>query len=145
MKKFKLFGIICLLLFLVKIIFFFPANTVVKIKLEKIENEIQKRGYKTSWVIISEKRSKWYNSILSNSVDNSLHLQGDAIDLYVFDIDGDGKFNKKDILIFKSANKYVEQLYPELSGAVGTYTNKGMPTNHMIHIDVRHSKVSFNY
>ena len=63
MKKFKLFGIICLLLFLVKIIFFFPANTVVKIKLEKINNEIQKRGYKTSWVIISEKRSKWYNTI----------------------------------------------------------------------------------
>ena len=50
MKKFKLFGIICLLLFLVKIIFFFPANTVVKIKLEKINNEIQKRGYKTSTI-----------------------------------------------------------------------------------------------
>lgn len=145
MKILKLFGSICLLLLLIKIIFFFPANPLVKIKLEKIENEIQKRGYKTSWVTISEKRTKWYNNILSNSSDNSNHLRGNAIDLYVFDIDGDGKFNNEDILIFKSANKYVEQHYPELSGAVGTYRNKGMFTKHMIHIDVSHSKVVFNY
>jgi len=109
-----------------------------------IENEISKRGYNNNWFIISGYRHGWYNKLLSNSAKDSYHLKGDAIDIYVIDINGDNIFNKEDIKIFNSANDYVESLNPELSGAFGTYTNKGYFSKHMIHLDTRGKKTRYN-
>jgi uncharacterized protein YcbK (DUF882 family) len=109
-----------------------------------IEDEVSKRGYKTNWIVISGKRSVWYNRLLSNSVDNSNHLQGKAVDIYVFDIDGDNKFNQKDIEILRSATQYVENNYPRLKGAFGTYTNKGYFSRNMVHLDVSSRSVNYN-
>lgn len=125
--------------------FFLPSNPKVNLKLSKIENEISKRGYTNNWFIISGKRSKWYNNLLSNSSKNSNHLRGNAIDVYVIDIDGDGEHTKKDIEIFESVNNYVESNNPELVGAFGTYTNRGSFSKHMIHIDTRGYKKRYNY
>jgi uncharacterized protein YcbK (DUF882 family) len=110
-----------------------------------IENEISKRGYKNNWFIISGRRNLWYNNILPNSSKDSYHLKGDAVDIYVIDINYDGVFNSKDIKIFESVNKYVESIHPELTGALGTYTTKGYFTRHMIHIDTRGYKKRYNY
>jgi uncharacterized protein YcbK (DUF882 family) len=109
-----------------------------------IEDEVSKRGYKTNWIVISGKRSVWYNRLLSNSVDNSNHLQGKAVDIYVFDIDGDNNFNQKDIEILRSATQYVENNYPRLKGAFGTYTNKGYFSRNMVHLDVSSRSVNYN-
>ena len=83
MKKLILFLSIVSFVILVKLVFFFPANKDTRLKLRMIEDEVSKRGYKTNWIVISGKRSVWYNRLLSNSVDNSNHLQGKAVDIYV--------------------------------------------------------------
>lgn len=144
MKKLILLLSIISFVILVKLIFFFPANKDVRFKLQLIEDEVAKRGYKTTWIVISGKRSVWYNNLLSNSVDNSNHLQGKAIDIYVFDIDGDNKFGKKDIEILRSATNAVESSYPRLKGGFGTYTNKGYFSRNMVHLDVRGHSVNYN-
>lgn len=145
MKKFLIFGSVIGVFLFVMYFFFNSADCEARTKLQMIDDEIQKRGYNTNWIVISGKRNRLYNNILPNSAKNSYHLHGKAIDIFVFDIDGDKKFTKKDIEIFKSANEYVENLNPNLIGAVGTYTNKGPLTRHMIHIDVRGYKKSYNY
>jgi hypothetical protein len=122
-----------------------PANELIRKKVDLIEDEIIKKGYRPNWIVISEKRSKIYNSILSNSSKTSHHLTGKAIDVYVFDINGDGTFDKKDISIVLNANNTVEKQHPELVGSFGTYTNKGYLTKHMIHLDVSGRKHKYNY
>jgi hypothetical protein len=69
----------------------------------------------------------------------SWHLKGKAIDVYVFDINGDNLFNKKDISILEQANKVVEKEHPELIGGFGDYflDINGYFTKHMIHFDTR--------
>jgi len=143
MKVKKIF-LTLIILIIIKIIFFFPANSNVNYKLYLIKNEISKRGYTNNWFIISSKRHYWYNKILLNSSKKSYHLKGDAIDIYVLDIDNDGVFNYNDIKIIESANKEVELNHPELIGALGTYTTKGYFTKHMIHIDTRGYKKRYN-
>ena len=122
-----------------------PSDRKTRVKLELIEDELSKNGYHPSWIVISEKRSKFYNSLLNNSVKNSYHLQGKAIDILVFDINRDGSFNKVDIDLFRKAVKEVEKEHPGLKGGMGTYTNRKFPTNKMIHVDTRGYTVYYNY
>jgi hypothetical protein len=121
------------------------ADESVKTKLQLIKEELIAQEYEPSWVIISEKRNSIYNSILSKSASKSCHLSGKAIDIYVFDINGDGTFDKGDIKILKMANKMVESKNPSLRGAFGDYflEKNGYFTKHMIHIDTR--GISFYY
>ena len=137
--------IIIFILIMIKFLFFFPANREVNQKLDLIQAEIAKKGYNNYWFVISGKRFNWYNKILSNSDKKSFHLTGKAIDIYVFDINGDYKFDSVDIEIFESANHIVELKHPELAGAYGTYTTKGYFTKHMIHFDTRGKKHRYNY
>jgi uncharacterized protein YcbK (DUF882 family) len=144
MKTILKISIIVFFLILIKTLFFSPGNYPVNEKLRLIKNEISKRGYTNNWFIISGKRHSWYNNLLSNSAKESYHLKGDAIDIYVFDLNSDGIFNSEDIKIFESVNKYVESTNPELVGALGTYTTKGYFSRHMIHIDTRGYKKRYN-
>lgn len=144
MKKFLPIVIFLFFIIFIKLFFFYPANSNVRKKLELIEDEVAKRGYETKWIVISGKRSVFYNNLLSNSAKNSNHLRGNAIDILVYDIDGNGKFDKKDIFILRSANDYVEKNYPKYSGSFGTYTSKGFLTKHMIHIEVTGRKKYYN-
>jgi uncharacterized protein YcbK (DUF882 family) len=145
MKTILKISVVLFILFTIKVTFFFPANSKVVTKLNMIENEISKRGYVNNWFVISGRRSSWYNDLLSNSAKDSYHLYGEAIDIYVLDIDGDGVFNQKDIKIFESATQYVESNCPELVGGLGTYTKRGYFSSHMIHIDTRGYKVRYNH
>ena len=114
-------------------------------KLSLIEKDLEERNYNASWVIISQKRGPIFNSILSNSAKESYHLKGIAIDIYVFDINGDGTFDTSDIKILESSNNSVEKKNPELIGAFGHYFLKknGYFTKHMIHIDTRGKKIRY--
>lgn len=144
MKKFLPIVVFLFFIIFIKLFFFYPANSNVRKKLEMIEDEVAKRGYHTKWIIISGKRSVFYNNLLSNSAKNSNHIRGNAIDILVYDIDGNGKFDKKDISILMSANDFVEKNYPKYSGSFGTYTSKGFFTKHMIHIEVTGRKKYYN-
>ena len=130
-KKYNLFG-------------FTGANEKIKTKVRWIKESLTKSGFKVNWFIISEKRSKLYNSILPNSAKKSYHLHGDAIDVFVIDIDGDGIFTQKDLDIVKYHNNLVERRNPSLKGAFGTYTTKSELTKRMIHFDTRGYHLIYN-
>ena len=115
------------------------ADKEITRKLELIKFELNSKGYKTRWIIISQKRLSFFNDLLRNSEKNSWHLKGKAIDVYVFDINGDNLFNKEDISIIEQANKVVEKEHPELIGGLGDYflDKNDYFTKHMIHFDTR--------
>lgn len=122
------------------------SDQKVMYKLSLIEKDLIEKNYKPSWVIISQKRYKTFNSILRKSVDGSHHLKGIAVDIYVFDINGDGEYNASDITILENSVNDVEKIHPELIGGLGDYyflKNNGYLTKHMIHIDTRGTKRRF--
>jgi len=119
------------------------ADKEITRKLDLIKIELNSKGYQTSWIIISQKRLSIFNDLLPKSAKKknspSWHLKGKAIDVYVFDINGDYLFNKEDISIIEQANKVVEKEHPELIGGFGDYFLEinGYFTKHMIHFDTR--------
>lgn len=109
-------------------------------KLELIKGELKAMGHNPKWVIISQKRNKWINKELKNSVPNSNHLYGTAIDVYVLDINGDLSYNQTDAKLFETANQKVEKKNPDLKGFCKPYIYTKPHyyfTRHMIHIDRR--------
>jgi len=114
------------------------ANAVVHEKVSDIRNELVKEGYKPKWVIISQKRFGFYNNILRNSVKNgkSKHLGGKAIDLFILDIDGNGKYDRNDFDLLKNASLKCEKIKPGTRGKIYHYFGKGRLTQYMVHVEV---------
>src|SRR5688572_23083964 len=67
------------------------AKTVTYYKELKIE--MKKQGYRPNFIILSGKRWHWHNKLLQGAAKNSKHLQGQAIDIVVLDVNHDGKAN----------------------------------------------------
>ena len=120
------------------------ANPKIKLKVKLVKESLVNSGYNPRWFTISEKRNKYFNRLLPNSAKKSHHLHGNAIDVYVIDIDGDGKFTQTDLDIVKVHTKRVERRNPSLRGAFGTYTSKSI-AKHMIHFDTRGYSTSYNH
>jgi hypothetical protein len=77
------------------------ANPKIKLKVQLVKQSLVDAGYNPRWFTISEKRNKYFNALLPNSAKKSHHLHGNAIDVYVIDIDGDGVFTQEDLDIVK--------------------------------------------
>lgn len=114
------------------------ADKLVHYKIEGIKNELIKAGYKPIWFIISQKRYSFFNDLLGNAVKSgkSKHLQGKAIDLYVIDVNADGKYDKTDFELIQQASQRYVQTNAYAKGNVIHYFGKGYLTQHMIHIDI---------
>lgn len=106
--------------------------------MENIEKELRRSGYNPQWFIISQKRMELYNNLLPNSRKNgkSKHLKGKAIDIFVMDVDGDGKYDIKDYDLIKSASEKLAQQIPSTRGGVFNYLGKGYFTRHMVHVEL---------
>ena len=99
---------------------------------------MQQRGLSTRLLVISAWRASWHNAIqvkFSGAAKDSRHLTADAIDFLVFDINGDGASDSKDIdIVFDILDK---QIIKD-KGGIGTYKNESSFINRqMIHIDCR--------
>lgn len=114
------------------------ANKIVYNKLAGIRQELLEEGYKPRWFIISQRRYSFFNNLLINSVKNgkSKHLEGNAIDIYVLDVNSDGKYNITDFELIKKAFLKYESQNPESKGEIISYFGKGYFSQHMVHIDV---------
>lgn len=119
-----------------------PADPEVRRKLALIGEKLEKKGYRTLYFVSSGRRDKWYNDLLG-TVKNSYHLQGKAIDVMVLDIDGDWVFDGRDISILEDINREVENEYPGLIGAFGTYRKEGGIYANMVHLDTRGRRVRY--
>lgn len=130
----KLFAIAIIVL-LFSLAFAQMPDREVRQKLSLLKKEIIDMGYTPNWIIISGKRPAFYNKILPNAAKDSYHLKGQAIDIYIFDIDGDYTFTDNDIKLLERANSKVEKNNPKLMGGFGTYSGK--LSKRMVHLDTR--------
>jgi hypothetical protein len=114
------------------------ANEIVHKKLRGINTELVNMGYRPRWFIISQKRYSFYNNLLINSVknDRSKHLKGKAIDIYVIDINSDGKYDMKDFELLKNASDKFATKHKETKGNLYHYFGKGYFSQHMVHIEL---------
>jgi hypothetical protein len=148
MKRKKLILIISILLSFIALTLYLthlPGNDKIQLKKKLISIKLKEKGFHGGYILISEKRHKWYNNILSNSSDNSFHLKGMAVDFWLMDLNKDGGWNKKDIDLMVNIINEVEKEHPELAGGTGTYLNSGTLASRMVHTDVRCNKKSWHY
>jgi len=140
----KLLKIFAILLIVVTVIFFgYCNNTRLANKqtvafYQQLKDSLKARGYSTSLLVISTKRFTWHNWIqvwLSGASRKSKHVDGDAIDFLVFDINRDGSANKEDIdIVYNLLDKEIIRD----KGGIGTYkTDKHIMNRKMVHIDCR--------
>lgn len=109
-----------------------------KIFYQQLKEELQKGDYSPSFFIISGKRYGWDNGFLSefgNAVKNSKHLNGEAIDIIVLDVNQDGASDEKDVdIVFKILNEKIVKN----AGGIGTYKkSSGFLNRQMVHFDCR--------
>jgi hypothetical protein len=127
-----------ILLLLAAVLYFtrLPGGEKIRLKRDLISAKFEEKGFRGGYIIISEKRHKWYNKLLANSIDKSSHLKGMAMDFWVMDLNDDGKWDKQDIDFMVAVIGQVEDEHPELAGWIGTYPDKGLLASRMVHTDV---------
>jgi uncharacterized protein YcbK (DUF882 family) len=114
------------------------SNPTVRTFYNNLKDTLRQKGYSDRLLVISTKRAGWHNDIqvwLSGAAKESRHLNGDAIDFIVFDINRDGKANKKDVTIVFNI---LDQIIIKDKGGIGTYKSESsFIDRQMIHIDCR--------
>jgi hypothetical protein len=106
-------------------------------KLRDIRVELQRQGYRPTWFIISQKRSTLYNAVLANSITKSKHLKGRAIDIFVVDVDGNGRYEMRDFELIQKASETCGRRNPSYKGRVYDYLDKkSRLTRHMVHVEL---------
>ena len=106
--------------------------------------KLLKKGFDANYIRISGKRSEWINDILPLSAKNSTHIFGQAIDIFVGDVNKDGNRNAQDIQLIISCLEEIERENPTLVGGLGTYLTKNKISRRMVHFDVRGTKARWN-
>ena len=113
------------------------ADERVHNKLAFIKEQLYLQGHNPQWIIISQKRGYLYNLILhwkGTAVKNSEHLHGNAIDVFVLDIDGDGTYTYSDYELMQKAGKLYDKKINR-RGVVAHYFYKGNSLDkHMVHL-----------
>ena len=112
------------------------AKEIVNEKVSMLKEELQKDGYNPRWFIISQKRHPLFNEILKNSVKNSKHLTGNAIDLFIIDINDDGMYNQTDFTIMKNVSHECDKVNPSVRGNLYNYLDRGFLSCNMVHLEV---------
>lgn len=143
MKR-RIIKIVLVIFFIALGLFLFYFNNIrlVDKKIQNFYSElkialVQKR-FSSTLLVISTKRAKWHNDILvklSGAAKDSRHLNAEAIDFIVFDVNNDGKSDSLDVdIVFEILDKEIIKN----SGGIGTYKNeKSFIDRQMIHIDCR--------
>ena len=111
----------------------------------ELKYKLKQNGFSNHLIVISTKRFKWHNNIqvkFNGAATKSRHLVGEAIDFVVFDINGDGISNGKDVDI---AYNLLDKEIIKDEGGIGTYKRENNFFNRqMIHIDCRGYRARWN-
>jgi uncharacterized protein YcbK (DUF882 family) len=131
-------------------IFFWYCNSLEKVNpltvnyYRELKAELLKQGHDDKLLVISSKRADWHNQILTlfGASSKSRHLTGDAIDIMVLDVNGDGEIDSKDVDIVYNIlnNKIVKN-----KGGLGTYKSEiGIWNRQMVHLDCRQKRTRWH-
>lgn len=110
---------------------------------QDLRQELTNGGYRPKVYVISAKRNQWHNRLLTwfGAAKKSQHLQGNAVDILVTDVNGDGKSNREDVMIVKAI---LEKLVGN-NGGIGTYMSESFFWNRqMVHFDCRGHRARWN-
>ncbi len=109
---------------------------------KQLKVEMRNQGYHPNFIILSGKRGRWHNSLLQGAAKNSRHLKGEAIDIVVLDVNGDGKANALDVDIVYNI---LDQEIIRDQGGIGTYKSEsGFIDRQMVHFDCRGHHARWN-
>ena len=109
-----------------------------KFYLQTLAKELKQKNYEPNYFVISGRRWAFDNYLLNKfggAAKKSQHLQGNAIDIIVLDVNNDNEINGKDVdLIYTILNKKIIQD----GGGIGTYKKQsGFFNQQMVHFDCR--------
>lgn len=113
---------------------------------QQLKTQLKEKGYTSKVFIISAKRPQWYNNLLvrlkSGATQNSRHLNGEALDIIVLDINKDGKRDTTDVnIVYAILDKEIVKD----AGGLGTYKSfKGFFSRQMVHFDCRGKRARWN-
>ena len=112
------------------------ANKEIHSHLDQVKCKLVSEGYHPRWIIISQKRNNFYNELLPNSAKNgkSAHLKGNAIDIFVIDVDGDFDYDRHDFELIKNASVKLYDKHQLKKLRIKSYLDKGVLTKHMVHL-----------
>ena len=121
------------------------VNEISKQYLKELKQELKKEGLSPAIYVISGRRWKWDNYILtkiSGAASKSQHLSGNAIDIIVLDVNRDGNIDTKDVdMVYDKLNEKIIKN----KGGIGTYKKeKNFFNRQMIHFDCRGAKSRWN-
>lgn len=144
MKKILSF-IISVIVILVLLVVFLAAtslssvNDEVKALYKELKIEVKSEGYKANFFPISGKRPKFFNRFLPLAMEESEHFNGNALDIFVLDINEDQRINNEDV---KIVYDILDQKIVKDKGAVGQYIDSAsFLGKQMVHFDNRGEKV----
>jgi len=113
------------------------VNPIARNYYNELKDELVAQGYQTNLTVISSKRPEWFNNILTKfgAAKRSQHLEGNAIDVLVRDVNADGKKDGKDVdIVYNILNDKIIKN----KGGIGTYKNeRGIWNRQMVHFDCR--------
>lgn len=112
------------------------VNATTLMYYKQLKTELVKKGFEANTLVISGKRAEWHNQLLTSfgAARKSQHLEGNAIDIVVLDINGDGEINDSDVDIVTE----IMEVLIEGKGGIGTYkTEKLIWNRQMVHFDSR--------
>ncbi|MBC3785664.1 DUF882 domain-containing protein [Spirosoma utsteinense] len=114
----------------------------VQAKRKQLTNALVQAGYKPDYWMISGYRPPWLNRLMPLSAPKSDHQRGLAIDLWVGDVDNDGRWTDADVQIVAKAISKVDSRDPANQGGIGMY-HQSAPR--MVHFDVSGRRRHWDY
>lgn len=142
MKKFlKIFA--CLLLLGTLVFLLYCNNTRLVDKrtvacYNRLKDTLRQLHYSDDLLVVSTKRFQWHNQLqvwYSGAAGKSRHLEAEAIDFVVFDLNRDGCSDSLDVNI---AYNLLDKNIIRSGGGLGTYEHESsFIDRQMIHIDCR--------
>jgi uncharacterized protein YcbK (DUF882 family) len=106
----------------------------------QLKSSLEEKGFSPNLLVISARRSKWHNSLLTpfGASSESRHLLGEAIDVMVMDVNDDGQMDSKDVDI---VYQILDEEIIAKTGGIGTYKTESWIWNkQMVHFDCRQLK-----
>lgn len=121
------------------------VNEQSKKYLAELEEMLILEKYSPSYFVLSGRRWKLDNYLLNKfggAAKNSVHKKGQAIDIIILDVNGDGVSDHKDVdIVYNILDKKVIKN----KGGLGSYKKEsGFLNRQMIHFDSRGKKARWN-
>ena len=141
-----LFGVISLLVavFLLYCNSLENVNPVTVGYYTQLKASLKAKGYNDNLLVISSKRAKWHNEVLTlfGASSTSRHLSGEAIDIMVMDVNDDGIMDARDVeVVYTILNSEIVKN----KGGLGVYKSEpGIWNRQMVHLDCRDRKARWS-